>query len=135
MSKTLNAVKALGLVILFGLSPVGILLYFALVYESIAAMVILGIGASVTLMILGATITLVGQHVHSKLNASQMSLNMEENSALMRAYSSAMSATANVRKADIAIQKNQETVPEAQPTLIIDNDAFSELSLPFTEVS
>ena len=123
----LKLTKNLGIVVLVGGSPIGVLVYFALAYESVAAMVILGILSSIFLMILGATITLVGQHVHSKLSAGQFALNMQENSAIMSAYGAAMKATTGGRKTDVAPETTQ------LPALIIDQDAFSELDQQYTE--
>ncbi len=132
IQKTAKFARLIIVIGLVGVSPLGVLLYFVLAYESVAAMVILGVITALTLILLGAAITLVGQHVHAKLNASNMALNMQENSALIRAYSSAMNAAVNVKKANESITK--QVPAETSPTLVIDQDAYSELDLPLQEV-
>lgn len=131
IQRTAKFARLIAVTGLVGGSPVGVLLYFILAYESVAAMVILGVITALTLILLGAAITLVGQHVHAKLNASNMALNMQENSALMRAYSSAMNAAVNVDKANKAITK--QVPAETSPALVIDQDAYAELDLPLQE--
>ncbi len=127
MSKTISAVRFSVTITLVLLSPIGVLLYFALAYESVAAMTILGVIASIGLILLGSAITLIGQHAHSRLNASQMALNMKENSELIKAYSSAVHAAVGGRKTAPTVQRQVEG--NQSPALIIDNDAFSELDV------